>query len=85
MSEHDRTDDPEITLLALRIVDACLHDDGDGLNAALLACTGRTLPVLLSLAATAAELLRSAPGGQAWLQQLMVGLEVETISDSPSE
>lgn len=80
-----RTDDPAVALAGLRVVDAALHDDSEALQAALVDCRDRALPVMLSIAATAAELIRAAPRGEEWLRQLMIGLEVETISLSPIE
>lgn len=80
-----RTDDPAVALAGLRVVEAALHGDGEALQHALLECRDRALPVMLSIAATAAELIRSAPQGEEWLRHLMLGLEVETIGESPDK
>lgn len=79
----ERTDDPRVTLLALQVVEAAYLGDGEKLERALVAANGSALAVMLSVVAMTAELLHAAPGGEQWLRQLMVGVEVETISDAP--
>lgn len=81
----ERTDDPRVTLLALQVIEAGYLGDREKLEQALTAAQGSALPVMLSIVAFTSELLHAAPGGEAWLRQLMIGVEVETISDAPKD
>lgn len=82
MTRIHLSDDPDVVLLALKIVEAITRNDSAGLETVLREASdaGKAFQVELSLAALATELLKTLPNWENRLQEWMLGTEMEIPS-----
>lgn len=80
-----RSDDPQSLMNALRMIDAIAVDDRERLQVVLreIADSKALFVTMMALASLTMELMRARPDWEAWLSDLMIGTEIELISDTP--